>query len=88
MAEALLATVVIVEEFAPENRAWGIGAAAAMQACGSGFAALMFGFVDVLPFGWRALYAVGVIPLCSSRIGGARCPKPVSSRISRMRARR
>jgi predicted MFS family arabinose efflux permease len=24
----------------------------------------MFGFVDVLPFGWRALYAVGVIPLC------------------------
>ena len=43
VAEALLATVVIVEEFAPENRAWGIGAAAAIQACGSGFAALMFG---------------------------------------------
>ena len=64
VAEALLATVVIVEEFAPENRAWGIGAAAAIQACGSGFAALMFGFVTVLPFGWRALYAVGVIPLC------------------------
>jgi MFS family permease len=64
VAEALLATVVIVEEFAPENRGWGIGAAAAIQACGSGFAAVMFGFVDVLPFGWRALYAVGVIPLC------------------------
>ena len=63
VAEALLATVVIVEEFAPENRAWGIGAAAALQACGGGFAALMFGFVDVLPYGWRALYAVGVIPL-------------------------
>jgi MFS transporter, putative metabolite:H+ symporter len=64
VAEALLATVVIVEEFAPENRGWGIGAAAAIQACGSGFAALMFGFVEVVPFGWRALYAVGVIPLC------------------------
>ncbi len=64
VAEALLATVVIVEEFAPENRAWGIGAAAAIQACGAGFAALMFGFVEVLPYGWRALYAVGVIPLC------------------------
>ncbi len=63
VAEALLATVVIVEEFAPENRAWGIGAAAALQACGAGFAAIMFGFVDVLPYGWRALYAVGVIPL-------------------------
>lgn len=64
VAEALLATVVIVEEFAPENRAWGIGAAAAIQACGAGFAALMFGFVEVLPYGWRALYAVGVVPLC------------------------
>jgi len=64
VAEALLATVVIVEEFAPENRGWGIGATAAIQACGAGFAALMFGFVDHLPFGWRALYAVGVVPLC------------------------
>lgn len=64
VAEALLATVVIVEEFAPENRGWGIGAAAAIQACGAGFAAVMFMFVDALPFGWRALYAVGVIPLC------------------------
>jgi len=64
VAEALLATVVIVEEFAPENRGWGIGAAAAIQACGAGFAAVMFMFVDVLPFGWRALYAVGVVPLC------------------------
>jgi MFS family permease len=63
VAEGLLATVVIVEEFAPEHRAWGIGAAAAIQACGAGFAALMFGFVDVLPFGWRALYAIGIIPL-------------------------
>ena len=63
IAEAVLATVVIVEEFAPEHRGWGIGAAAAIQACGSGFAALMFGFVDLLPYGWRALYLVGVIPL-------------------------
>jgi len=63
IAEAVLATVVIVEEFPPENRGWGIGAAAAIQACGSGFAALMFGFVDLLPYGWRALYLVGVIPL-------------------------
>jgi len=63
MAEAVLATVVIVEEFSASNRGWGIGAAAALQACGAGFAAVMFGFVDVLPWGWRALYFVGVIPL-------------------------
>lgn len=63
VSEAVLATVVIVEEFAPHNRGWGIGAAAALQACGAGFAAVMFGFVDVLPWGWRALYLVGIVPL-------------------------
>jgi putative MFS transporter len=63
-AEALLATVVIVEEFPAEHRGWGIGAASAIQACGAGFASVMFGFVDALPFGWRMLYAVGVLPLC------------------------
>lgn len=63
VSEAVLATVVIVEEFSPANRGWGIGAAAALQACGAGFAAVMFGFVDVLPWGWRALYLIGVVPL-------------------------
>lgn len=63
MAETILATVVIVEEFPPEHRGWGVGAAGAIQACGGGFAALLFGFVDVLPYGWRALYLVGLVPL-------------------------
>lgn len=63
VAETLLAAVVIVEEFPPEHRGWGIGAFAAIQSCGAGVAALLFGFVDVLPFGWRALYAIGVLPL-------------------------
>lgn len=63
VAETILATVVIVEEFAPEHRGWGVGAAGAIQACGAGFAALLFGFVEVLPFGWRALYVVGLVPL-------------------------
>src|SRR5262249_42808100 len=63
VAEELLATVVIVEEFPAEHRGWGIGAAFAIQACGAGFAALMFTFVDSLPFGWRSLYAIGIVPL-------------------------
>jgi len=63
VAEELVAVVVIIEEFGPENRGWGIGAMSAIQACGAGFAALMFGFVDYLPFGWRALYVIGIIPL-------------------------
>lgn len=62
-AEVLIAAVVIAEEFAPEHRGWGIGALGALQACGAGFAALMFGFVEYLPYGWRSLYAVGLIPL-------------------------
>jgi putative MFS transporter len=63
VAETLLAAVVIVEEFPDEHRGWGIGGFAALQACGAGFAAILYGFVDVLPYGWRALYLVGVLPL-------------------------
>ena len=63
IAETLIAIVVIAEEFAPEHRGWGIGALGAIQACGAGLAALCFGFVDWLPYGWRALYLIGIGPL-------------------------
>jgi len=62
-AESQLAVVVIAEEFAPANRGWAIGALGAMQACGSGLAAVLFACVGVLPFGWRSLYLVGLVPL-------------------------
>ncbi len=62
-AEVLIAAVVIAEEFAPEHRGWGIGALFALQGCGAGFAALMFGFVDYMPYGWRSLYLIGLAPL-------------------------
>ena len=63
VAETLIAVVVIAEEFAPEHRGWGIGALGAIQASGAGLASLAFGFVDVLPYGWRALYLFGLGPL-------------------------
>jgi MFS family permease len=63
VAEVLIAVVVIAEEFPPQHRGWGIGALAAIQACGAGLAALFFSMVDILPFGWRSLYLVGLIPL-------------------------
>ena len=63
VAETILATVVIVEEFGPEHRGWGVGAAGAIQACGAGLASIMFGFVEYLPYGWRALYLFGLVPL-------------------------
>jgi len=63
VAETLIAVVVIAEEFAPQHRGWGIGALGAIQACGAGLASVAFGFVEVLPWGWRTLYLFGLIPL-------------------------
>jgi putative MFS transporter len=62
-AETVIAIVVIAEEFDAGNRGWGIGALGALHACGAGVAAVAFGFVDVLPGGWRTLYAIGLLPL-------------------------
>ena len=62
-AEGAIANVVVAEEFDAKNRGWGIGALGALSACGGGLAALAFAFVNVLPFGWRSLYAVGLVPL-------------------------
>ncbi|MBW2280730.1 MAG: MFS transporter [Deltaproteobacteria bacterium] len=61
--ETMLAVVVIAEELNAEDRGFGIGLLGALGALGHGVAALAFGFVEILPFGWRALYALGVIPL-------------------------
>jgi MFS family permease len=63
VAEVLIAAVVIAEEFPPQHRGWGIGALGAIQACGAGLAALLFSLVDVLPYGWRSLYLIGLVPL-------------------------
>lgn len=63
VAEVLLAYVVIAEELDPGERGWGIGALAALSACGHGLALLAFSLVDVLPMGWRALYLLGLPPL-------------------------
>ena len=63
VAEALLAVVVIAEEFDPAVRGWGIGAFAAIQSCGAGLAALLFALVGHTENGWRALYLVGLGPL-------------------------
>ena len=62
-AEVLIAIVVIAEEFPPGKRGWGIGALAAIQACGAGLASVLFSIVDILPYGWRSLYLVGLAPL-------------------------
>ncbi len=61
--EEMLCVVVIAEEFSERTRGWAIGQLGAIGALGAGGAALMFGFVSLLPFGWRAIYFIGAIPL-------------------------
>ena len=62
-AEVMVASVVLAEELGARDRGWGLGMLGALGSLGHGFAAIAFAFVDVLPYGWRALYVVGVIPL-------------------------
>ena len=62
-AETMLAAVVLAEELGARNRGWGIGVLGAMGALGHGLSAIVFGGVNLLPFGWRFLYVVGVAPL-------------------------
>jgi len=61
--EELICVVVIAEELSERVRGWGIGALGALGAAGAGLAAAVFSTVDILPYGWRALYFIGAIPL-------------------------
>jgi putative MFS transporter len=62
-AEEVVAIVVVAEELAARTRGWGLGVLAVFGALGHGLAAAAYAFVAVLPFGWRALYALGALPL-------------------------
>ncbi len=61
--EAMLAIVVVAEDFDADTRGWGIGMLSALGALGHGLVAIIFSSVNVLPFGWRALFVLGIIPL-------------------------
>jgi putative MFS transporter len=63
LAGAAVAAVIVTEEFPAEHRGWGVGMLGALSACGFGAGAALFAAIDLLPWGWRALYAIGVLPL-------------------------
>jgi MFS family permease len=69
------ALVIITEEFPAEHRGWAIGMIGALAACGHGLGAILFAAIDVLPGGWRFLYAVGVVPLAFLPRFRARVPE-------------
>ncbi len=59
----ILAGVYLVEEFPAHARGWGVGALTGLSTIGGGLAALLFATVDLLPFGWRGLYLIGLLAL-------------------------
>ncbi|HKD22924.1 MAG TPA: MFS transporter [Rhizomicrobium sp.] len=58
-SEEALCFVVIAEEIDARVRGWSTGTLGTMNATGVGVASLAFALVNVLPFGWRALYVIG-----------------------------
>lgn len=63
LTASAVAFVFITEEFPAEHRGWGIGMLGAVAALGFGVSALLFAAIEVLPYGWRALYAFGLAPV-------------------------
>src|SRR6202041_1162647 len=62
-AEAAIAMVIVAEEVDAAYRGWAIGLLGAVSNIGYGLAALVFAFVNVIPYGWRGLYAIALVPL-------------------------
>lgn len=62
-ADEMLCFVVIAEEVAATARGWAAGTLSAMDYAGAGVASLVFALVNFMPFGWRALYVIGALPL-------------------------
>jgi MFS family permease len=63
VAGSAVAFVIVTEEFPAAHRGWGIGMLAALGAVGHGLGAAAFSQIERLPYGWRALYAFGIIPV-------------------------
>ncbi len=63
LAASMLGVVIVVEEFPASQRGAGIGMLTVLGGIGYGLAAVLYGFVDVIPFGWRALYVLGGAPI-------------------------
>ncbi len=60
---AALSVVILVEEFPAAQRGSALGLMAVLGGLGYGLGAGMYSAVDALPYGWRSLYWIGVLPL-------------------------
>ncbi|HLW71672.1 MAG TPA: MFS transporter [Candidatus Binataceae bacterium] len=62
-SEVTISLVLLAEEMDAAVRGWAIGLWEALAICGYGLAAIVFAFITVMPFGWRGLYTLALIPL-------------------------
>jgi MFS transporter, putative metabolite:H+ symporter len=62
-AEAAIAMVIVAEEVDAAHRGWAIGLLSAVSNVGYGLAAIVFAFINTIPYGWRGLYAIALVPL-------------------------
>jgi MFS family permease len=62
-AEGTVALVILSEEVDAGVRGWAIGLLSALTSVGFGIAALVFAGIKIVPYGWRGLYALALIPL-------------------------
>jgi len=62
-AEATISLVILTEEVDAAVRGWAIGLQGALSITGYGLAAIVFGFITVVPYGWRGLYTLALFPL-------------------------
>ena len=58
-----VAIVIVTEEYPALHRGWAVGMFGALSAVGMGLGAGLAAFIDILPGGWRFLYAIGAAPL-------------------------
>lgn len=62
-AEATVSLVILAEEVDAAVRGWAIGLQGALALGGYGLAAIVFSLIAVIPYGWRGLYALALMPL-------------------------
>jgi len=62
-AEGAIALVILVEEMNADIRGLAVGMLGAITAGGFALAAIGFALIDVMPFGWRGLFAIAFIPI-------------------------
>jgi MFS family permease len=62
-AEATVSLVILAEEVDAAVRGWALGMQGALSISGYGLAAIAFGLIGIIPFGWRGLYALALLPL-------------------------